>query len=824
MKNFLNRILISIFSACLLLGGLLACGETPHTHTFNGSYENDETHHWQQCECDYIANKVEHTLIDGKCVCGYEIKVHSHSFTNYVYNNDATCEDDGTETAICENGCNETDTRTKPNSKLNHNYGNWVSNNDGTHKKVCQNDSEHVIYEDCSGGTATNSNLPLCQYCNSAYLTATSLGVFINDNIIDGYVIVVDGANDLLYESATKLQKVISLITNTQLDIVSESDSKYIQIKQVGKTETASEGFKVYEQNDNLIIECAYMNKFSDAFTEFLSAMLPQNADLVHFYDDYELTIDISKVYYSDFGVKGDGVTNDFYKMKEAHDFANISGQTVYGEEGKTYLITTTVDENNVAQTITIKTNVDWQNSKIIIDDRYFTPSSPEIKESVFTIENDYDRVSFTGDKISEFIPNKKISKTTTAFTDILGYSALVHVYDSNTKMFKRYGTSGGGSQNEIFYVDKNGKLVDTTLLFEFNNVTSIIVYRADNPTITVENAIIETLACKYNLGSGSNVGIKRGFTLSRPNAIVRNLEHVVTGEIPKGEIVDGVAFNGMSNSYFEVLNTHNVLIEGCVFVGRTHYLSGTYDITPSNSHKVLFKNCTQSNFFELKADGSESNRANHNVCWGVMGSNRCKHLDLDNCMLTRYDAHAGVTDGKITNSKIGRISVTGGGNLIVENTKIYAYNNFIITLRSDYGAFWNGTITLRDCHVINALKDDGSYRTQISMIIEADTVNHDFGYHTYFPNLIIDNLKIDKTKKNVQVTFSNRALTDPSISTLGMKDLSGVPNKYAYYPPDFVKVYNNTDKGYKILLPTNNGFFDNTEVVGVVRDRSYGT
>ena len=56
------------------------------------------------------------------------------------------------------------------------------------------------------------------------------------------------------------------------------------------------------------------------------------------------------------------------------------------------------------------------------------------------------------------------------------------------------------------------------------------------------------------------------------------------------------------------------------------------------------------------------------------------------------------------------------------------------------------------------------------------------------------------------------------------MKDLSGVPNKYAYYPPDFVKVYNNTDKGYKILLPTNNGFFDNTEAVGVVRDRSYGT
>lgn len=42
-----------------------------------------------------------------------------HSFTNYVYNNDATCTADGTETAKCDR-CDETDTRTSIGSALGH--------------------------------------------------------------------------------------------------------------------------------------------------------------------------------------------------------------------------------------------------------------------------------------------------------------------------------------------------------------------------------------------------------------------------------------------------------------------------------------------------------------------------------------------------------------------------------------------------------------------------------------------------------------------------------------------------------------------------------
>ena len=47
-----------------------------------------------------------------------EIPSLGHEFVNYIYNNDATTEADGTETAVCEHGCGETDTRVAEGTKL----------------------------------------------------------------------------------------------------------------------------------------------------------------------------------------------------------------------------------------------------------------------------------------------------------------------------------------------------------------------------------------------------------------------------------------------------------------------------------------------------------------------------------------------------------------------------------------------------------------------------------------------------------------------------------------------------------------------------------
>ena len=56
-----------------------------------------------------------------------------HSFTNYVSNNDATCTEDGTKTAVCDrDGCNEKDTVVDTGSKLDHSFTDYKSNGDAT--------------------------------------------------------------------------------------------------------------------------------------------------------------------------------------------------------------------------------------------------------------------------------------------------------------------------------------------------------------------------------------------------------------------------------------------------------------------------------------------------------------------------------------------------------------------------------------------------------------------------------------------------------------------------------------------------------------------
>jgi len=56
---------------------------------------------------------------------------HSHNFTNYVSNNDATCTVDGTKTAKCD-GCDETDTIADEGSKLGHSFTAYKSDSNAT--------------------------------------------------------------------------------------------------------------------------------------------------------------------------------------------------------------------------------------------------------------------------------------------------------------------------------------------------------------------------------------------------------------------------------------------------------------------------------------------------------------------------------------------------------------------------------------------------------------------------------------------------------------------------------------------------------------------
>lgn len=83
-----------------------------------------------------------------------ENALKKHSFGEYVSNNDADCENNGTETAHCTTyGCTYTDTRIKENSALGHNWDNGTvtktptCSQEGELLFTCRNDSSHTRTE-----------------------------------------------------------------------------------------------------------------------------------------------------------------------------------------------------------------------------------------------------------------------------------------------------------------------------------------------------------------------------------------------------------------------------------------------------------------------------------------------------------------------------------------------------------------------------------------------------------------------------------------------------------------------------------------------------
>ena len=66
------------------------------------------------------------------------VDAHTHSYTNYVYDNNAKCEVNGTKSALCDNGCGLKDTIEAEGTALEHSFVNAVYVSDGN--ATCQAD------------------------------------------------------------------------------------------------------------------------------------------------------------------------------------------------------------------------------------------------------------------------------------------------------------------------------------------------------------------------------------------------------------------------------------------------------------------------------------------------------------------------------------------------------------------------------------------------------------------------------------------------------------------------------------------------------------
>ena len=154
-------------------------------HDGDRTLQRDETHHWYVCgKCGAELDRAEHSggtaTCTAKAVCSTcqtaygELGGHTLTKHDAV---DATCTAPGNveywHCSVCGKnfsdsiGTGELTEITSP--ALNHNWGAWTSNGNGTHTRTCQRDSRHTETENCSGGSATCTNAAICTSCEGSY-------------------------------------------------------------------------------------------------------------------------------------------------------------------------------------------------------------------------------------------------------------------------------------------------------------------------------------------------------------------------------------------------------------------------------------------------------------------------------------------------------------------------------------------------------------------------------------------------------------------------------------------------------------------------------
>lgn len=501
---------------------------------------------------------------------------------------------------------------------------------------------------------------------------------------------------------------------------------------------------------------------------------------------------------YGLFGAKGDGKTNDFEAIRATHEFANeiYSSKninlTVYGESSKTYYMG--VGKNG--ESIPVQTNTDWKNCNFIIDD-YIDEDGDgtndiTIGNPVFDIISSKSKLAKTlkqikqvqiGYKQTDFYINQ-LTKKAEWLADYLlnegigsyGFKKLYVIIENKNKKNYRSGTTeydvienfiinmqdeGFGEilssiNNEIISEDdfKDGKM---------SNV-KITIFPMDEDEITVQNGSFLTHTNNYVYDNNGN---KAGYTrrgirvYARNNTVVNNIVHTINEQTHLNTSTYQDNKNGnLYDGFLICYNATNVTFKNCKLMAHTKTSGGgTYDINLGRSININLENigysCVCSNRNTNKQatvyceNCYEDNMLDNKTRWGIMGNNYIKNFNVYNCKLNRIDSHQGVWGMCLKDSTIGvnGLTLNGGGNCLVSNITFDSTAN-IVTLRSDYGANWNGEIKLKDIKWI--IKKD---ETNPHIIQAKNPGNLNYGYDCHFPKLEVYNMTIDNSQNVGQDT-----------------------------------------------------------------------
>ena len=479
-----------------------------------------------------------------------------------------------------------------------------------------------------------------------------------------------------------------------------------------GKSSGKSGYMGVKVQDGNLVFSMDKPANFERGWREFITATLADAKGEVKLEKSFSFESNLLRpVYYSEFGAKGDGKTNDIAAIRDAHAYANKNGLPVKADKGFTYYISA-ADSGAI-----IQTDTDWTGANFIIDDTEVGINVRSI--CIFNV---------TPSKASYTLPDTltSVAKGQAKLDITLPETSLVVLKEAGTKRYIRYGgnANNGSDQLDILVVDKNGNVDQSApIMWDYTDVTSITVYPMDEKVLTIKGGTFTTISNRQISTSSQCYYYGRGISIKRSNVEISGFTHYV-----KDEMENGSPYSG----FLLVSDCANVTVKDCKFTAHKKVAQGTYDINPTRVNNLTFINCTQTDDIL------------DNTCWGIFGSNFCKNMTLDGCSLSRFDAHQGVVNATVRNSTLGHagMSMIGQGTILIENSTFYS--NSIINLRSDYGATWEGDVIIKNCTWIpNRGK---SLTTGTYSVIGGSVYNfHDFGYECHMPkNVTIEGLHLD--------------------------------------------------------------------------------
>ena len=111
----------------------------------------------------------------------------------------------------------------------------------------------------------------------------------------------------------------------------------------------------------------------------------------------------------------------------------------------------------------------------------------------------------------------------------------------------------------------------------------------------------------------------------------------------------------------------------------------------------------------------------------------------MEDCRVSRFDAHMGVTNARILRSTLGYagVNLIGFGHFLIEDSRVIAER--FLNLRDDYGSFFLGDVTVKRCtwHPCGAAPR--------AVVSAHNTGDHDFGYPCAMPSTVtVDGLFVE--------------------------------------------------------------------------------